>query len=347
MQLNYVGKLFLSLLGFCLFVSTGFCASSYDRELIVQDKTRAMQVESVFKEMMTAYEDEDARGFLDYVSDERFRQDYITFTDALYNDFRNYEIHQVEYWIDKVVPDNVKQFLFVHWEKRYENLDDGRQLTQQGVSRFLFDEVDGDYLLVELAGNNLFGASLLEWTQEVPQISGQEATVTQDEGAVCDGQHLNLCDSGNCSSNGGYWYDGSCHQTPYSPAAICDGQHLELCDATNCDYPGPGYWYDNTCNGTPQGQADLTVSVVDWMSGTLWITVTNSGTAASTACTLQWMEYPASSIPYTAEMTINPVAAGASVSTTFDSSVGSNGQLTIDSTNVVSESNESNNVTLY
>jgi len=320
MQLKYGAKLFLSLVVFCLLVSTGFCDSSYDRELIVQDKTRAMQVESVFKQMMAAYEDEDARGFLDRVSDERFRQDYITFTDALYSDFRNYEIHQVDYWIDKVVPDNVKQFLFVHWEKRYENLDDGRQLTQKGVSRFLFDEVEGDYLLVELAGNNLFGASLQEWTQEVPQISGQEVTARVADiptavvpapvpGAVCDGQHLSLCDQSNCSNNG-------------------------------------GYWYNNTCNGTPQGQADLTVSIVDWGSGTLFFRVTNSGNVDSTACTLQWMEYPSVSVPYTDEMDISPVAAGSSVSLTFDG-VGSSGQLTIDYYNEVSESNESNNVTIY
>jgi subtilase family serine protease len=181
MKQNHALKLFLVFLFICFFSSSGFCASSFDRELIVQDKTRAMQVEKVFKEMMAAYEDEYARGFLDYVSDERFRQDYITFTDALYSDFRNYEIHQVEYWIDKTVPDNIKQFLFVHWEKRYENLDDGRQLTQKGVSRFLFDEVEGEYLLVELAGNNLFGASLQEWVEEVPFISGQVATSSNND----------------------------------------------------------------------------------------------------------------------------------------------------------------------
>ena len=183
MKQNHFVKLCLSFVLICFFSSSGFCASSYDRELIVQDKTRAMQVESVFKEMMAAYEDEDARGFLNFVSDERFRQDYITFTDALYSDFRNYEIHQVEYWIDKIVPDNVKQFLFVQWEKRYENLDDGRQLIQKGSSRFLFDEVDGEYLLIELAGNNLFGGSLQEWVEEVPPIAGQEAVASsEDEG---------------------------------------------------------------------------------------------------------------------------------------------------------------------
>ncbi|MCK4503782.1 MAG: hypothetical protein KAU22_12170, partial [Desulfuromonadales bacterium] len=118
MSLNFGLKLGLVLFFLSFFSVTAFADSSYDRELIVQDKTRAMKVESTFKELMAAYEDEDARGFLDLVSDERFRQDYITFTDALYSDFRNYEIHHVDYWIDRVVPDHVKQFLYVRWEKR-------------------------------------------------------------------------------------------------------------------------------------------------------------------------------------------------------------------------------------
>jgi hypothetical protein len=154
-----------------------FADNSYDRELIVQDESRSVKVELVFKNLMAAYEDEDAQGFLDLVSDDRFRQDYITFTDALYSDFRHYEIHHIDYWVDRVVPDHVKRFLYVRWEKRYENLDDGKQLTMRGYSRFLFDDVDGDYLLVELAGNSLFGASLPEWVEEVPPISGQEIVV--------------------------------------------------------------------------------------------------------------------------------------------------------------------------
>lgn len=154
-----------------------FADNSYDRELIVQDESRSVKVEQVFKNLMAAYEDEDAQGFLDLVSDDRFRQDYITFTDALYSDFRHYEIHHIDYWIDRVVPDHVKRFLYVRWEKRYENLDDGEQLTMRGYSRFLFDDVDGDYLLVELAGNSLFGDSLPEWVEEVPPISGQELVI--------------------------------------------------------------------------------------------------------------------------------------------------------------------------
>ena len=249
----------LLIMVFTLFLSTvGFAGAdnSYDRELLVKDEQRSDRVQSVFKELMTAYEDEDAQGFLDLVSDERFRQDYITFTDALYTDFRNYEIHHVDYWIDRIVPDHVKRFLYVRWEKRYEDLDDGRQLTTRGFSRFLFDDVEGDYLLVELAGNNLFGSSLKEWRDEVPPISGQEMISRPNDNPqaddVCDKDHLYLCDVTNCVEYGGYWYDGSCHA---EQGEVCDAQHLYLCDASNCESQG-GYWYNNSCNSDPQPVCD-------------------------------------------------------------------------------------------
>ncbi len=159
--------------------------SSFDRELVIKNQGRADKVETVLRSLLRAYENEDAREFLDYVSEDRFRQDYLTFTDALYSDFRTYEIYRVDYWVNRVVADNVKQFLYVRWEKRYETLDDARQLTERGVSRFVFDEVEGEYLLIELAGNDLFGSSLAEWTEETPSIPGQEiAPVTSGGGSA-------------------------------------------------------------------------------------------------------------------------------------------------------------------
>jgi|GEM_PF-1764885 len=319
MRLRFIGRVCAIAVVLCCVASFAFCDSRYDRELIVQDKTRSMQVESVFKEMMAAYEDEDARGFLDYVSDERFRQDYITFTDALYNDFRNYEIHQVDYWIDRVVPDNVKQFLYVQWEKRYENLDDGRQLTQRGFSRFLFDEVDGEYLLIELAGNHLFGGSLQEWREEVPVISGQEATLSQNNS---DG------DSGGAIS------------------PVCDSSNLSLCsNSTDCSING-GYWYSGTCNASPQALADLTIFDVFASVSFASVSIRNDGAAESVGCTLHWTNGTDSI--YDVTTNVDPIPAGGTVNVDV---VGlndmSSGRLTIDSTNVVSESNESNNVTDY
>lgn len=176
------GMVFCFLCFFC-FSAQVYGDSSFDRELVIKNQGRADKVETVLRSLIGAYENEDAREFLDYVSEDRFRQDYLTFTDALYSDFRTYEIFRVDYWVDRVVADNVKQFLYVRWEKRYETLDDARQLTERGYSRFLFDEVNGDYLLVELAGNDLFGASLPEWTEETPSVPGQEAVPANNPGS--------------------------------------------------------------------------------------------------------------------------------------------------------------------
>lgn len=309
----------LSLVLMWVCVTNAFCDSTFDRELIVKgDKTRAMKVESVFKELMAAYEDEDAQGFLDLVSDERFRQDYMTFTDALYNDFRSYEIRQVDYWIDRVVADHVKQFLYVKWEKRYENLDDGQQLTTTGYSRFLFDEVEGDYLLIELAGNPLFGGSLPEWVEEMPQISGQEADPIQQTpttpvtpGAVCDSSHLSLCDGSNCSSNGGYWYNGTCNSAQGLPDLIITSTQY------HSNYPA--------------------------FSDTVDFTVRNVGNVATTSsCQIGDPSDPSVS------GTIPVLAPNQSYSGTLSLTYYTSGaSLLVDSTHVVTESNEGNNTHSY
>ena len=89
------------------------------------------------------------------------------------------EIINVDTWIDKITSDGVKRYLYVRWEKRYETNDGVNQLSQTGYSRFLFDEINGKYKLIELAGNNLWGNSLSEWMEEVPYIKGQEEQATQ------------------------------------------------------------------------------------------------------------------------------------------------------------------------
>jgi len=156
-----------------LFSINLYAESSYDRTVEVLDSTREEKVKQVFRELINAYQDEDARQFFEFVSEDRFLQDYITFSDGIYQDFRYYDILQVDYYFDQVVPKGIKRFLYVRWEKRYERLDTAEQLTQIGYSRFLFDEIDGKYYLIELAGNNLWADSVEEWREEVPSISGQ------------------------------------------------------------------------------------------------------------------------------------------------------------------------------
>lgn len=344
-----------------LLASLAFSETRYDRDLVVTDETRSMKVEKVFKELMAAYEDEDPQRFLALVSDDRFRQDYITFTDALYSDFRTYEIHQVDYWIDRVVSDHVKQFLFVKWEKRYETLANGRQITQSGYSRFLFDEVNGAYLLVELAGNPLFGGSLKEWQDEMPPISGQVIApkakpqdpvppVDPNTGnggtpslIVCTGANLMECGAqSDCEGAGGYWYNGQCNAAPQTQ---CDTSHLFLCDSGNCESAG-GYWYNNTCNSQPAGLPDLAVGTVTFethgSSSTFHVTILNNGPVASAPCRMQIL---AAGSPIATE-DLSAIPAHGSITRDLIGSIevpGAYPTIFVDSDQSLDESDETNN----
>jgi len=165
-----------------LLATFSFAASEYDKDIVVKDQTRNDKVTEVFRAMMNAYEEEDIRLFFSYVSEDRFEQDYMTFYDAIDQDIRVYDILSVDTWVDKITEDGYKRFLYVQWTKRYLATTSDREINQRGYSRFLFDEVNGKYKLIELAGNNFWGKSLREWTEEVPQIAGQEPENTVSGG---------------------------------------------------------------------------------------------------------------------------------------------------------------------
>ena len=156
-----------------IFTTLGFSASQYDKDITVLNQSRNDKVVEVFKKMMKAYEEEDLSGFFSYVSEDRFIQDYMTFYDAIDKDMRVYDILNVDTWVDKITEDGVKRYLYFTWEKRYESTNSDKELFKKGYSRFLFDEINGKYKLIELAGNIFWGESLAEWREEVPEIPGQ------------------------------------------------------------------------------------------------------------------------------------------------------------------------------
>lgn len=161
--------------------------SSYDRTIEVMDKTREQEVKRVFRELIASYQDEDARGFLDSVSEDRFLQDYITLTDAIYQDFRLYDILEIKYWIDSVMPKgNNKRYLSVRWDKYSTSLANSDTYHKKGYSRFLFDEINGEYKLIEYAGNILFGDSSEELIDDGVHIPGEleEVVKVNDEKVV-------------------------------------------------------------------------------------------------------------------------------------------------------------------
>ena len=169
-----------------LFTTFSF-AGEYDKDIVVKNQSRNDKVKTVFREMINAYEEEDIGQFFSYVSEDRFQQDYMTFYDAIDEDIRVYDILSVDTWVDKITEDGVKRFLYVQWEKRYESskpvklnradlqISDEYEIKQRGTTEFLFDEINGKYKLIKIAGNNFWGGSLKEWTDEVGDISGQES----------------------------------------------------------------------------------------------------------------------------------------------------------------------------
>lgn len=129
------------------------------------------KVEEVFSKMVAAYSDEDATKFLSYVSADNFSQDYSTLENAIYQDFRIYSIYEINYWFIQAVPDSDEgYYLLVKWEKSFETVKRESMQKQKGQTRFLFKMIDGEYKLIQMAGDELFGDSVDEFNLEIPKI---------------------------------------------------------------------------------------------------------------------------------------------------------------------------------
>ena len=242
-----------SILFLCLLISTlSFSASEFDKDIIVKDQSRNEKVTTVFREMMRAYEEEDISEFFSYVSEDRFIQDYMTFYEAIEQDLRVYDILSIDTWVNKITDDGVKRYLYVRWEKRYESTSSNQEIVQLGYSRFLFDEVNGKYKLIELAGNNFWGLSLPEWREEVPQIAGQEiyvnsSGVQQSGGGLpdltlaCGMDWMIIYNNGTAgTSAGSIDYDSSLGNGTYNSDIPAGGNSGEIgglyCPASVSDY---------------------------------------------------------------------------------------------------------------
>jgi hypothetical protein len=172
---------FILIIALLLLESFSF-ASTYDKEIVLLEQNRNDKVSEVFKQMMAAYQEEDINGFFSYVSEDRFIQDYMTFHEAMREDFRTYDTLSFESWVNKITEDGIKRFLYVRWEKRFISTQTDEEITLRGYTRFLFDEINGEYKLIEVAGNHLWGSSLPEWKNEVQAISGQEIETSPSSG---------------------------------------------------------------------------------------------------------------------------------------------------------------------
>ena len=95
----------------------------------------------------------------------------MLFRQAVENDFRTYDMVDFDYWIEKITNDGTKKYLYLKWDKRYAAPGNSSIIRKRGYTRLLFDNVKGNYKLIEVAGDALFGESLKQWREAVPKVT--------------------------------------------------------------------------------------------------------------------------------------------------------------------------------
>jgi len=116
------------------------------------------KVEKTLKKMIRAYKNEDRRAFFRHVSENRFQQDFLEFADNVGEDLRVHTILSIDTWVNKITTDGKKRFIYIKWQKIYQSTkDDSAELSKDGTSMFLFDNIKGKYKLIDFGGNILFG----------------------------------------------------------------------------------------------------------------------------------------------------------------------------------------------
>jgi len=146
-----------------------FADSGSDRTTRALDNSPEELAKESFRTLVSAYLDKDIETFMDQVSEEKFQQDYITFDDAIRQDFRVYNLLNLNYWFDQITPDGENLiYMKVRWNKEYESITSSKLHRKLGVSWFLFIKSDKTYKLIGMAGQAMWGESRNEWLQETP-----------------------------------------------------------------------------------------------------------------------------------------------------------------------------------
>lgn len=166
---NFLAPLFviLLLLGF-----VSLANSSSDRTIQPLNSSAEEQIRDSFRQLLWAYSDGDVVSFFENVSEDKFQQDYLGFDNAIREDFRMNSILNIDYVFNQAVPSGKnKYFLFVQWEKLYQNIRASKPQTKRGTSRFLFEKIKGKYKLIGMSKKILFGdtRSNKEFKRDVPR----------------------------------------------------------------------------------------------------------------------------------------------------------------------------------
>ncbi len=167
---NFLTPLFVALL---LVGFVSLANSSSDRTTQPLNSSPEEQIRDSFRQLLSAYSDSDVIAFFENVSEDKFQQDYLGFDNAIREDLRMNSILNIDYVFNQTVPSGKnKYFLFVKWEKLYQNIRASKPQTKRGTSRFLFQKIKGQYKLIGMSKKILFGdtrSTSKEFKKDVPR----------------------------------------------------------------------------------------------------------------------------------------------------------------------------------
>lgn len=131
------------------------------QQSVAANDPRVERCWEVLQKLKDAYVRENMLWFMRYVSDEFLRGKQI-FREGVEEDMRKNDVVLLDIWRERATGSGTDRFIDVRWERRFDDRETGRRITQRGRSSLWFREEDGSYKLHDIRGDLMFGFSWSE-----------------------------------------------------------------------------------------------------------------------------------------------------------------------------------------
>jgi hypothetical protein len=123
------------------------------------DKTHYDEVVRVIEALGEFYEREDVSSFMNHVSKD-YDGDSLLLEETITDEFAQYDNFVINIKVDRVSLSEDKGLIFAdtHWDKRRAGVEDGKESSRHGTTKFIFVVgPDGELVLTGMMGGTVFG----------------------------------------------------------------------------------------------------------------------------------------------------------------------------------------------
>ena len=135
------------------------CLGFEENAKITDDKTHYDEVVRIIGSLGELYEREDVSFFMNYVSKD-YDGDSLLLEENITDEFAQYDNFVINIKVDRVSLSEDKGLIFAdsHWDKRRVDVDEGKESSSHGTTKFIFVVgADGELLLYGMMGGSVFG----------------------------------------------------------------------------------------------------------------------------------------------------------------------------------------------